>query len=539
MAADHDLDAHLQLRADEDQLVGTLLIGPRAPAAELSQHVLMVYLDAHGISERLIDRQAVADLCEQFKENPGSEQSAIVARGTPPRHGKPRTLAWSEQIHDRIAAIEARSAADEPSDQQPPPQQHDDDDAPDGDADGQSVDHYEHSAFIIVEASENLGTISPSDPGEDGENIYGEIIPAKRSPDPGYIDTRTIELTDTNQVKARNSGHLLYAGSRRSVERTLEVSSDVGFGTGHVDFPGPVVVSGGVKDRFHIVSAGDTTVRKLVEAAHIRSRRDIRIERGVAGRESATLDSSRDVHAGYLEGTCVTAMRDCIVEREITNCEITVRGSVIIERGAIRGGSITSAKRVEAGVIGSMQEVRTDIQLGSIPELDGPLAQILALRRTAASRQQDLTLKLESIRSAMDTSNPEAIEKTMGLEFEIGQLSERVAQLDAAADRIRENLRSHTAPELVIHKRIHAGVVVRLRGQLVRFKNEIDGPLALRVARDGEPIIEQNGQERPAREIAEVEPDETLDSLAEPVTEASEDDALGEGLISDSGQQAA
>lgn len=530
MSSEHDLDAHLQLRTDEDHLVGTLLIGPKAPASEITPHVLAVFLQSRGVADRLIDHDALKQLAEGFRESPGSEQAAEVCRGKPPRHGSPRTLEWNEAITARIDEIEARSGDPEQPPAQPEASESSDD----------AVDHYGHSAFIVVGSGDELGTISPPDPGEDGEDIYGEVIPAKQSPTPGYIDTETLDLTEDNKVNARNAGHLVYSGSTRKVAKTLDIQGDVGFGTGHVDFPGPVIVQGGVKDRFQIHAAGDITVRKLVEAANIFSQRDISLERGVAGRELASIDASRDIHAGYLESADATAFRDCCVQREITNCTVTARGGVRIEHGAIRGGTVTAGKHIEAGVLGSAQEVPTEITVGSIPELDHPLASIRAIRDTADERRAELTLKLESIRSAMDTGNPDAIEKTMGLEFEINELGARIRKLDNAADRLRGNLREHTDATLIVHKRIHPGVVVRMRGHAVRFKDEFAGPFTLRVDRAGELIIDQHGNERPASEVAAVEPDNRLDPLIVPEhPELSGDASLGSGLVSDEGQQAA
>jgi len=536
MSAEHDLDAHLQLRTDDASLVGTLLVGPKAPASELTPHVLMVFLEARGVVDRLIDQDAIQTLIEEASAKPGAEHAAVVAKGRPPRHGTPRVLAWKPSIVERIAEIEARTAdPDAPgNDDKPGSPSRDAQDAGESD---EAVDHYGHSAFIIVKQSDALGTITPPDAGEDGEDIFGEVIAAKQSPTPSYIDAETLELTEDHRVLARNCGRLIYDGSRRSIERTLEIKGDVGFATGHIDFPGPVIVQGGVKDRFRIESMSDTTVRKLVEAAHIRSARDILIERGVAGRDAALLEARRNVTANYFEATTVVAEGDCIVQKEITNCDITARGSVVIENGAIRGGCITAAHAIRAGVVGSVQEVPTEITVGSIPSLDAPLAEIRVLRAKAQSELNETKEELETYREVMDTKNPDAIEKTMGFEFQISELQDRIGKLDSAAARLRNNLAKNTTPSLTVEKRIHGGVIVRMRGHLLRFKDEVNGPFTIRVNRSGEPIIDAPGNERPASEVASIEPDDSLDPLA--MNPGDPDGAVGDGAISDQGQQAA
>jgi len=511
MANAHDLDAHLQLRHDERKLQGSLRIGPKVPLSELTAHAVRVFLEARGVGDRYIDKQAVQTLIETVHSAPGTEQEAIVARGRPPRDGERRILEWTPRIAERIAEINARKELIETDQAKPNQHKIPGEDEPD------AVDHYSHSAFIIVAAGETLGTVTPPDPGEDGEDIFGGCVPARKSPMPAEIDTDSLALLPDHRLVAKVAGRLIFSGGTRAVETTLTVSGDVGFSAGHIDFPGPVHVEGGVKDRFRVVAHGTLTIRKLVEASFLQSTRDIVLERGVAGREVATISAGRHVESGYLESATITTMGDCIVKREITNCELRARGSVRIPTGAIRGGTVAAANTIEVGTLGSAQEVVTEILAGSIPELDGLLARVNELILEAQNKRRLVSERNAHLFKDEQGKNPQLIERRMGVEFELSELDGHIKSLQHAARRLEENIRANTAPRVVVTQKVFPGVAIYMRGHRITFKSETKGPFTLRVNSQGRPVVDTGAiQPTDAGTIAEVKPSDRVPRLPVP-----------------------
>lgn len=524
MADAHDLDAHLQLRHDERKLEGSLRIGPKVPLSELTAHTVRVFLEARGVGDRYIDKDAVQALIETVRSTPGAEQEAVVARGRPPRDGERRILDWTPRIADRIAEINARKELLE-TDQAKPRQR-----AGGDEEEADAVDHYSHSAFIIVSAGEVLGTVTPPDPGEDGEDIFGGCVPARKSPMPAEIDQDSLELLPDHRLIARVAGRLIFSGGTRAVETTLTVSGDVGFATGHIDFPGPVHVEGGVKDRFRVVSRGNTTIRKLVEAAILQSARDIVLERGVAGRETASISAARNVESGYLESATITTMGDCNVKREITNCEVRARGNVNIPTGAIRGGTVAAAHTIEAATLGSAQEVVTEILAGSIPELDGLLARVNELILEAQNKRRLISERNAHLFNDEQGKNPQLIERRMGVEFELSELDGHIKSLQHAARRLEENIRANTAPRVVVAQKAFPGVAIYMRGHRITFKSETKGPFTLRINGQGRPVVDTGAvQPADASTIAEVKPSDRVPRLPVPDDQATAPDADSPG----------
>lgn len=495
-----DLDAHLTLRTDDRALVGTLRVGPKVPLEQVSTHVFRVFLESRGVVPARIDNEAVIKLVEQVRAGPGAEHAAEVAYGKPPRDGARRTLEWSNDIALRIEQINARKKRLEEEESKP---QKSRPVTPDEDA----IDFYEQSAFIIVQAGDLLGSVSPPDPGEDGEDIYGNCVPAKKSPTPSDIDTESIQLTTDHKVVAMTRGRLIFSGAERTIETTLHVPGDVGFATGNVDFPGPVEIAGNIKDRFVVKATSNITVRKLVEAATIEGHRDVMLERGCAGRETGSVTARKTLQAGYLEAVTARSGDDCLVRHEITNCTLNVLGMVKIPTGAIRGGVIHAAKGIQAAVIGSAQEVRTELLVGSIPELEGFIEEARKRIEQSEPIARNLADKLEMLNSAGPKATPKQIEEKMEIDFAHRETLRRANELQTAIDRVFALLNERTTPRLHVAQCVNAATVVWLPGWKVTFRNELRGESVLRLDARGNPIFDYKGETHPASKLAHAERD--------------------------------
>lgn len=499
---EHDLDAHLQLRTDDRALTATLRVGPKVPMESVSAETFSMFLASRGVTPRAIDAKEVEALAERVRETPGAEHAAIVARGTPPRDGDRQILTWSPRIAAEIERIDRRRAAlvAATESKSPTPSEQDG-----------SVNFYEQSAFVVVAAGEVLGVVSPPDPGEDGEDVFGTAVPAKKSPPPANLDPETLSLAPDGRVIALVRGRLLH-GAERSIRRTLSIDGDVGFETGNIDFPGPVEISGGVRDRFVVRARGPVTVRKLVEATRIESEREVVLERGAAGRETGSVRAGRGVRSGYLEGVRVECGGDCEVRHEITNCRVRSLGVVRVPSGAIRGGLIAAARGIETGVAGSAREVRTELVVGAVEDLEELLRRSRRQAAETAQMLNEIEKRVDMHKSARGTArpSPEQIEARMAMDFEVEEARRWLGTLSDAARRLEDTLRRARHPALRTMQCIYPGVVLWLPGFRVSFRAEIKGESLIRLDRRNTPVIDSHGQTQPLAKLATVEPDDRV-----------------------------
>jgi uncharacterized protein (DUF342 family) len=514
-SGEHDLDTHLQMRPDDRALTATLRVGPKIPAESVSVSIFTMFLESQGVNARAIDRVAVESLTAEVLASPGVEHSAVVCRGQEPRNGVSQLLEWAPQIargielinrrSDALAAESTKSKVSAPESQEP-------------------VNFYKQSSFIIVQAGEQVATLTPPDPGEDGEDIFGKSIPAHKSPEITDLDPDTLSLVDESRVIALARGRLIFSGAERCVQRTLSIDEDVGFETGNINFPGPVEIGGGVRDRFVVRARGAVTVRKLVEAATIESQRDIVLERGAAGRETGMLRAERMVSSGYLEAVRVWCGQDCLVRHEITNCRVITRGMVRIPTGTIRGGLVCAAKGIETAVSGSPQDVRTELVVGMLDDLELLIRQ----SRSRSDETQSMLNEMFERQAMYKLSNgtgkltPQQVKDQMKMDFDIAETHRWMSELDAASARLEENLRAAISPVMKTSQCIYAGVLLWLPGYRATFRNDLKGESLIRINRLNQAVIEYRGEVHPLSKFATVEPDQRVYQL--PAASESDND---------------
>lgn len=243
----------------------------------------------------------------------------------------------------------------------------------DGQADYRSLNYVQ-----LVEADDVICDIVPSVEGESGVRVDGKVVEPKKVKTvrpPKGPNTHLSE--DGLHLIASRAGHLEYERDAFTVRPVLEISGDVDYSTGNVDFPGDVHIHGDVRENFAVHAKGSIFIDGLVEAATVEAGGDLVISRGVVGDERALLRSQGTVRVKYLESCNVYASgavhADCIVTSNVY-CDDTV--SVISGRGSIIGGNLVATNAIRARMIGARSGRITELTLGTTPCMQNELEEI-------------------------------------------------------------------------------------------------------------------------------------------------------------------
>jgi hypothetical protein len=331
----------------------TLRVLPGSDAANLTTDAIVSMCSAREITTRAIDRDAIDALIQRANEQHAAAQDehgegdseerpleAIIARGTPPTHGTNGRFELDPHLAQQLERIKAAKASDATarSDDAVNPDSSDTNDA--------AVDHYNTSAFVIVDRETVIGRLTPPTEGEDGTDIHGDIIPAQPGRRATLDEHPSITVRRDGTIIANKHGRLVVRPGIVRVDHELVIRGNVDFSTGNIRFPGDVTITEGVKDRFRIESERSVRVLRLVEAAFIHADLDAVLETGAAGRERGEIHAARDIHAGYLDAVAIHAGRDCTVEREITNCTADVGRNLVVSNGILRAGGLSLRLRL-------------------------------------------------------------------------------------------------------------------------------------------------------------------------------------------------
>src|SRR5665647_710938 len=233
-----------------------------------------------------------------------------------------------------------------------------------GEEENTSVDMHIVQTFINVSSGDEIGRIIPAEPGTPGRNIMGVPIP----PQPG----KPMKCTIGKNIRTEDNGSLLIAAAAGrlcrstgeiSVEEQYVVKGDVNFRVGIINFKGVVEVRGDVLDNFNITASKGLTVSGNIGVCTIVSDGDITFC-GMDGQEKGLIVCGGTLRAHFIHDVDVECAGDVIVDVEIHNCTIRTLGKIVVDKGAITGGSYIARGGIEAKKLGSASSQHTKLHVG-------------------------------------------------------------------------------------------------------------------------------------------------------------------------------
>ncbi|MCU0688163.1 MAG: FapA family protein [Phycisphaerales bacterium] len=472
---------------------------------QIDEALIMARLSERGVQINAPVRTRVSELAKRCASGlvPAAGEMALMAEGIAPMHGTPGRLVWAEGCDPGAKASKTAAQTDDAS----PADGNSPDDGDAEDAHEGDVDHYVGQQYTFVGAGVTIARLHP--PGEctDGQDVCGGTIPAIAGREIEIKPDDSILLRADGQVITSKAGVIDWQAPKLRVTQTLTISGNVDFSTGHVEFPGAVIVSRMIADRFRVTTATDLVVHGLVEGAKLRVGRDAHLRGGMAAKEVGSLRAARDVRAKYLNNAKVHVGRDLGVDKELVNSSIVVGRSVIGPVASITGGSLRCASTVEVAEVGSAIGVATEIVLGSIPALERLLVTAMELRPKMTKGLERIESQLEPLRRFKGKLSGADAERMTELEFERRPLLDRLGILDQKIEKLRETLAARTKVDLLVHSRIHPRVRLTTPLYTVDFTKTVAGPVRIGVGAKGEPELQRPyGQpmETPIHAVARV-----------------------------------
>ncbi|MCX7656121.1 MAG: FapA family protein [Treponemataceae bacterium] len=195
---------------------------------------------------------------------------------------------------------------------------------------GGRVDYRAISHFFVVKKGEYIAHYREKVPGKEGKDIHGKTIPMPiRKMDSIVAGKNTKQTTDG--IVATVDGRLFLNGNEVTVEEVLALKGNVGYGTGHIIFPGDVVLEGEVSDGFKVYAGGSITAKQTLDATDVVAKKDLVVAGGIIGRGNGIVKVGGTVRARFIQ-----------------NCYLLSRGTVWVS-GAIVNSRIYSMERIDLG----------------------------------------------------------------------------------------------------------------------------------------------------------------------------------------------
>lgn len=239
------------------------------------------------------------------------------------------------------------------------------------------VDHKQINRPNIVIKGDLLVTRKMATSGRPGRNVCGEPVNSKPGRERIIPAGKLTDLSEDNlTLYSAADGYVEIIDGRVTVLRVLEINGDVGTSTGHIDFPGDVIIKGNIISTYNVTAGGSIHVGGCVEASHIFAGGDVIISQGVKGFSSkgvpdCYITARGNITSKFIENAVVNAMgtiqTNSIVHSIVTsNDVIEVKG----KHGNIIGGKISALRSIACYNVGNdIVNMSTVLEVGVTMEI--------------------------------------------------------------------------------------------------------------------------------------------------------------------------
>ena len=318
---------------------------PHEQGSMMTRDELNAFLAQSGVKEGL-----KPNALEDFAIRAAAGQALsmqLLAAGTPPVPGKDGWLSYTA-----LSSVTASTVVDE----------------------AKSIDLHNVQTFINVMPGDEIGRIIPPERGSAGRSVTGQVI---LPPAPKPLNIRVGEnirsSDDGTQLIAEVAGRVCSGSGEISVAQEYVVAGDVNFRVGSIVFNGYVDVRGDILDGFNVTAVKGLRVSGNIGACQIKSDGDVSFC-GMDGMEKGTVTCGGSITANFLHDCAqVECAGNLTADVELHNCFIRSLGRIVVNKGAITGGSYTALGGIETRKAGSASSIKTTLRAGfdyrDIPEL--------------------------------------------------------------------------------------------------------------------------------------------------------------------------
>lgn len=412
----------------EDQLECRCSYVPHGQGRMMTRDELNDFLALSGVTEGFL-----AEALDEFAVKAAAGQAlgmVLVASGIPPLPGKDGWLSYTAQPSVIIVHV-----VDET----------------------ESIDLHNVQSFFNVMPGDEIGCIIPPEQGIPGRSVSGHAV-EPRLPKPLNIKIKENICTsdDGMRLVANAAGRVCTGSGEISVEQEYVVAGDVNFRVGSIVFNGYVEVRGDILDGFNVTAVKGLRVSGNIGASTIKSDGDI-VFCGMDGMEKGTIACGGSITADFMHDCALVECAGNVnVDVELHNCHVKTLGRIVVNKGAISGGSYTALGGMETRKAGTASSIRTTLRAGfdyrDIPELER------------------ITVELEHNTAQMAKSS---------MFQDLGVLREARAELTEKLLAIRSQSAGMSNPKINVTSILYNNTFIRLGLNAKEKAEERDGPFSV------------------------------------------------------------
>ncbi|MCP4726109.1 MAG: DUF342 domain-containing protein [bacterium] len=383
------------------------------------------------------------------------EQEIVVANGTPPKDGKDGKITFFFETDQQLKPTEDEKG---------------------------NVDFKNINLLQNVKQGEKLVEVTPPVPGVEGKDVFGKKMLPKVGKVMRVPSGPNTELSPDNQniLISSKEGNVSLIKGLVHVESVFEVSKDVDYSTGNIEYVGSVVIKGSVRSGFEVKVNGDVEINGIVEDATVTAGGDIIIKNGFLGKNKGHIEAGGNIITKFIQNQNVKAKGDIIVGENVLHSNIQCEGKIEVtgRKGSIVGGYTSSILGVFVKELGNYQEVRTEVTVGVNEDLEKKLNETIEeIEKNDANAENvkkaiQALYKKKAVAKKLPTEQENLLKKLTGLQHILPKQKEGLElQKDALAKEIEQ-----FAQDAIIEvtDKVYRGVYLRIRNKNKSISEEMN-----------------------------------------------------------------
>lgn len=339
-----------------------------------------------------------------------------------------------------------------------------------------SVDYYAMTRIVTVSQGEIIVRYHRAVQGANGINVCGSIRVGKIGRDLPPLKGKGFKLSEDRLIyTAIITGKIELSGNRITISNVLEIREDIDYLQGDILFKGDLMIYGNISSGKVVESEGSIVVRGHVEGATLRAGRDVILENGMQGAGKGSITCGGSISGKFFEQVEMHA-RENITANTIMNCTMVAGNEIIVtgRRGILLGGSAYAGRKITASTIGNYANINTELVVGVRGSYH---KKFLLLERQIGELKERLSQVEAAIAMITEREIPDSVsqyrdQKIRLLRMKINMNSEIAEKVDEWSD-LMEFIKSSKGAKIVVHKLIYPGCLLRINCLSMRIKDEI------------------------------------------------------------------
>jgi uncharacterized protein (DUF342 family) len=388
------------------------------------------FLKSRSVVSGLVDDKLLSGYLSQ---DPLPDNPFKVAQGTPPVPGKPSEIIYHFDTDPlRIGTLQ----------------------------DDGTMDWKERGDIPVVDEGDILVEKTKAVPGQPGTSVCGKALAPPRMRNPKLKGGKgTQRSEDGLRILAKVGGTpKLCSNGKVVVFGVLQIDSDIGVETGHMEYDGHIETTGGVQSGYTVRSKGLRTAD--IQDATIETEEDLVCHGGIYG---STIKVGGNMKASHIHNCTIEVSGELVVEKEIYDSTIETNSRCLILEGKIIGTKVDAKKGVYANDVGSEGSNPCVLTVGYDRQYERDMAAF-------KTEKNELARQLAETEKA----GPESTEKLESISRQISEIAQEQNKFMLQKRQFEEQLRGEGPNPVAEDDEEEKEMLEEMIDELVDKNDELD-----------------------------------------------------------------